>query len=117
MSKYMFVFRGGDMVEGEPSPDDLQAHMQKWMAWMGGLSEQGILHGGEPLNKEGTVVAGRGGSIVTDGPFAEGKELVGGYLMVEADSLASASEIAKGCPILEVEGTVEVREIQHIEMQ
>jgi hypothetical protein len=110
MGKFMFVFRGGENVDELQSPEAMEAHMMKWKTWMGGLGQAGILIGGEPLFQEGQVLQG---SVVTDGPFAEGKELVGGYVMITADDLNGASEVAKGCPILETTtGTVEVREVR-----
>jgi hypothetical protein len=77
---------------------------------MGGLKEKGQLIDGLPLSKEGKVVE-KEGAVITDGPFAEGAEMVGGYLIVSADTLDTATEISKGCPIFEHGGSVEVREI------
>ncbi|GJM33157.1 MAG: hypothetical protein DHS20C18_21580 [Saprospiraceae bacterium] len=114
MSKFLYLFRGGDASTTKMSPEAMQTHMQKWGAWMQGLAKENILIDGLPLAKEGKIVGGKG-EVITDGPFAEGKEIVGGYLMVNADSLAKAVEISKGCPILEFgDGTVEVREIQNM---
>ncbi|MBK8503234.1 MAG: hypothetical protein IPL46_14050 [Saprospiraceae bacterium] len=110
MSNFMFLFRGGDSRRESQSPEDMQAHMQKWYTWMGGLKEKGQLIDGLPLGKEGKVVA-KGGDVITNGPFAEGAEIIGGYLIVTADSLDQAVEISKGCPIYEHSGTTEIREI------
>lgn len=85
--------------------------MQDWHKWMGGLAEQGVLVGGEPLKPEAISIID-GGETVIDRPLTEGKELVGGYVMVKSDSLQNASDIAKGCPGLDMECTLEVREIQ-----
>ena len=60
------------------------------------------------------MVSAKKGAVVTDGPFVEGKEEVGGYLIVAAKDLNEAVELAKSCPILENNGTVEVRPIEHI---
>lgn len=115
MKEYLFLFRGGDARRAEASPEQMQEHMQKWGAWMQGLNEQGVFIGGLPLDKGGKVVE-KAGKVITDGPFAEGKEIVGGYLMVKSDSLDGAVEISKGCPIFEHEGTVEVRELMPMDM-
>ena len=81
---------------------------------MGGLSEQGKFGGAQPLNSTGKQIAGTK-KLVTDGPFMEGKEMVGGYLICKANTYDEAVDIAKGCPILEFEdGNVEVREIQEL---
>ncbi|AXT18494.1 hypothetical protein D7030_07415 [Flavobacteriaceae bacterium AU392] len=110
MSNFLFLFRGGDAARIQQSPEEMQDHMQKWGAWMGGLKENGQLVDGLPLAKEGKVVE-KSGEIITDGPFAEGAEVVGGYLIVTAENLNGAVEISKGCPIFEHHGNVEVREI------
>jgi hypothetical protein len=112
MNQFIFLFRGGDASKMDFSPEEMQQHMQKWGVWMNGLAERGILKGGEPLKKQGKVVKLEGTEkIVTDGPFTETKELIGGYLLINAENLEAACEIAKGCPIYENHGKVEVREI------
>jgi hypothetical protein len=116
MSEFLFLFRGGDAKSLQESPEKWQAHMQKWMQWMGGLKEEGKLLGAQPLNATGKTVTGSK-KVVSDGPFMEGKEMVGGYLMCNAGSYEEAVSISKGCPILEFEdGIVEVREIQELKM-
>ena len=113
MKEYLFLFRGGNM---DLSPEEGQAHMQRWMQWMDGLGKQGKFGGAQPLDKTGRQVTGSK-KLVTDGPYAEGKEMVGGYLICKADSYDEAVEISKGCPILEFDsGIVEVREIQELKM-
>lgn len=114
MSNYLFLIRGGDENWDKQSPEEVQKAMQKWGVWMGGLKEKGQLIDGLPLSKEGKVVA-KSGDIVTNGPYAEGTELVGGYLIVNTDSLDKAVEISKGCPIFDHDGLVEVREIMSME--
>ena len=120
MEKFMYLFRGNennahDSKDNGLSPEDMQAHMQKWMGWMKGLGEKGILVGGEPLQATGKQVSGTG-KVVTDGPFVEAKEIVGGYLIVNAKDINEAVEISKGCPALEVNGRIEVRPIHKMEM-
>lgn len=114
MKKFIYLFRGG-MDPNSVSPEAMQANMQKWMQWMGQLSQQGTMAGGEPLQPSGKHVSGTK-KVVTDGPFAEAKEMVGGYLIVNANDLNHAVEISKGCPIFEMDGSVEVRPIQKMEM-
>lgn len=97
------------------SPEERQSHMQEWTDWMQGLAERGQLIDGLPLNAAGKQVS-KNGTVVTDGPFAEGAEIVGGYLMVNANSLDDATELSKGCPILQAEdGHIEVREIMNLD--
>jgi len=108
MADYLFLFRGGMQHETGHSPAELQASTQKWMGWIGGIAQSGKLKGGQPLENGGHVIASRK-HVITDGPFAEAKDVVGGYLIVTADSLSSALEIAKGCPSPDEGGSVEVR--------
>jgi hypothetical protein len=111
MANYLYVFRGGVMAN---SPEEMQKSMQKWVAWMDSLGKAGHLKGGEPLAREGKVLRGQKKSV-TDGPYAESKDVVGGYLLVIAKSLDEATELARGCPIFENEtGSVEVRPIQQM---
>lgn len=96
------------------SPEQLQAQMQEWARWMQGLAAKGKLGGSQPLMPTGKTVHSPK-KIVTDGPFVEGKEMVGGYLICKADTYEEAVEDAKGCPILNhPEGNVEVREIKEL---
>ena len=113
MEKFMLLFRGGHARTGAGSVPD--AHMQKWVNWMKSLGEKGILAGGEPLHPTGKQVNGTK-KIVSDGPFIEAKEMVGGYLIVNAKDINEAVEISKGCPIFEEDGKLEVRPVQTMEM-
>jgi len=110
MSNYMYIFRGGQN-KSTLSPEDLQVHMGRWMSWMGDLKEKGQLIDGLPFTGEGKTVTR---VVVTDGPHAEGKEVVGGCFIMNASTMEEASEIADGCPIIEEGGSVEVREIMPI---
>ena len=96
------------------SPEQMQQNMNKWFAWMDQLRSEGKFKAGQPLGDEGKVLSGRKGQTVTDGPFVEGKEEVGGYLIVSAQDLREAAEMAKACPIFENNGTVEVRPIERL---
>lgn len=111
MSEYLFVYRGGNRAA--LSPEQMQQVMQKWMTWMQGLAEKGHLKDrGHPLDTAGKLVSGRSKNV-TDGPYAE-KDLVGGYSLIEARDLTQAAELSKGCPILERDGSVEVRPIMQM---
>jgi len=113
MSEYVFLYRGG---EAGRSPERMQQMMQKWMSWFKELDAKGhVKNQGHPLERSGKLVQGRQKTII-DGPFAEAKDVVGGYTLVEATDLEQAVEIAKGCPIFEVEGAVEVRPVMQLNM-
>jgi hypothetical protein len=111
MAKFMFIFRGGGYAgDAVLSPTELQQHLAKWNEWSEGLRAAGRLAAAQPLSHPpaGKTVRGRN-KAVTDGPYAESKDLVSGIVVVEADSLEQAAELARGCPILELDGSVEVR--------
>jgi len=113
MSEFTYLFRGRNT---SASPEEMQKHMEKWVAWFKELGAKGYLKDpGHPLEGDGKVVSGKQ-KIVNDGPYAEAKDVIGGYIVIEARDLAQAAEISKGCPILEVGGSVEVRPIQKLDM-
>lgn len=113
MSEFVFLYRGG---EAGRSPERAQQSMQKWMAWFQELSQKGhIKDRGLPLERAGKLVKGKQ-KAVTDGPFAEAKDVVGGFTLIEARDLDQAVELSKGCPIFEVDGGVEVRPVMKINM-
>ena len=113
MEKFMYLFRGG--MDSNQSPEAMQAQMQKWTTWMDALGKKGSLLGGEPLQATGKQIKGKK-MVITDGPFVEAKESVGGYLLVNAKDINDAVELSRGCPILEYDGHIEVRPIQKMEM-
>jgi hypothetical protein len=100
MAKYLYVYHGG----GAPSsPEEGKKVMAAWMAWMEGIGA-GLVDGGAPVGKSSTVRAD--GSVAGDG----GANPVSGYSLIEAPDLAAAQKIAKGCPILQAGGSVEIAE-------
>ena len=108
MAKFLFVYRSGKDSRGTMTPEEMQQILQKWRTWIAdGLQKGWMLDAGDALKKEGRVV--RAGQVVTDGPFVESKEIVGGFSIVQADALGAAAELANGCPVLLRGGTVEVR--------
>jgi len=108
MSEFIYLYRGGGRPE---SPEDGERVMQAWMTWLQDLAAKGHMKDrGQPLEGEGKVVRGCNGNV-TDGPFAEAKDLVGGYSVIEANDLEQAAQLARGCPIFERGGVVEVRPV------
>jgi hypothetical protein len=113
MSEFTYLFRGRDR---SASPEQIQRTMEKWVAWFKELGANGHLKDpGHPLEGTGKVVKGKQ-KIVNDGPYAEAKDVVGGYIVVEAADLAHAVELSKGCPILDSGGSVEVRPIEKLNL-
>jgi hypothetical protein len=110
----MLIFRGGAVSRGDVSPSVLQAHLQKWYAWADELTRQSRHVVGTPLANPGKTVRGSE-RLVTDGPYAESKDLVTGAMIIEADSFEDALQVAQGCPTYEFGGSVEVRPVQEEE--
>jgi hypothetical protein len=109
-NQYLLLFRGTDWHRGL-SPEETQKVMTQWKNWFERLSQQGKLKAGQPLEREGKIVSGRKGRVVADGPFAESKEAIGGYFLLQVDSLDQAVAIAQDCPGLEYGAIVEVRPV------
>jgi hypothetical protein len=108
MSEFVFLFRA--RVRGG-SADQQQKTLQKWGAWMTDLNQRGLItNPGQPLQDTAKRVVGPNG-VVHDGPFAEIKDLVNGFIVITANDIDKACEIAKGCPIFEEGGGVEVRPV------
>jgi len=111
MKDFVLIFRGvNDDPSNQLSPQQMQAMMTDWQNWMGGIAAQNKLASrGYRLGDEISTL--KPGNVVTDGPYAEITEMLSGLIVVKADSLAEAKEIAKGCPILTINGSVEVRSV------
>ncbi len=109
-SEYMLLFRGTDWHKGL-SPEETQQVVNQMKAWFDRLTEQGKAKAGKPLNPEGKIVSQKKGRVVADGPFAESKEAVAGFFLLEVGSIDEASEIAKDFPGLNYGATVEVRPV------
>lgn len=109
-NQFMLIFRGTDWTKGL-SAEEAQQVMGQWMNWFKGLSEQGKVLSGNPLGREGRLVSGKNGRVVADGPFAESKEAIGGYFMLQVNTLDEAVTVAQQCPALPYGIQVEVRPI------
>lgn len=111
MKEFLLIFRRENTTSNTPmSPEQLQAMMKPWMDWIGGIAAQNkLVTAGNRLEADGKVV--KPGNVITDGPYVEIKEAVGGYTIIKADTLEEATALSKDCPILQVGGNVEVRAI------
>ena len=109
MEKFMLIFHS-DTTAPKGSPEEMQGQMGKWMAWIEKLNKEGRYESGEPLLPGGKLVSGKN-KTVTDGPYTEGKELVGGYFIIKANNLDEAAEIAKECPDFNYGASVQVRPV------
>lgn len=113
MSEFVYLFRSTEAEgrEAMGTPEAAQRSMQAWMAWLHDLEAKGHLKNrGQPLDRGGRVVRGKK-RTVTDGPYIESKDIVLGFMVVEARDLAHAVTLASGCPMLEGTGSVEVRPV------
>jgi len=109
-NEYLLLFRGSSWDKGL-SPEQLQKSLDQFMGWFDRLKQQGKVKSGQPLERTGKIISGKNGRVVADGPFAESKEAIGGYFLLQVDTLDEAVEIAQQCPVLEYGSSVEVRPI------
>lgn len=111
MNEFMLIFRHED-GQKVASPEQIQEWMKQTMDWIGGVAAQNKFVSGDGLPFDDARVVHHDKSV-TNGPFGDIKETIGGYVVVRAESADEAAEFAKGCPVLQAEGnTVEVRKIQ-----
>jgi hypothetical protein len=113
MSEFVYLFRSSEAGRREAleAPEHAQRSMQAWLAWIRELEANGHLKDpGQPLESGGKVVRGRK-AVVTDGPYVEAKDMVLGFIVIEATDLAQAVELSTGCPIVEGGGSVEIRPV------
>ncbi|MBV9392277.1 MAG: hypothetical protein JOY96_10325 [Verrucomicrobia bacterium] len=112
-AEYLLLIRGTDW-DTRLSPEEIQEVMNQFVSWHDGLKQRNIVKAAQPLVNEGKIVSGKGGNSVADGPFAEAKEAVGGYFLLQVSGQDEAVAIAKECPILSLGATIEVRQIAEI---
>jgi hypothetical protein len=118
MSQFIYLYRTSDAAQQESmgTPERAQQNMQRWMAWLKDLDAKGHLKNyGQPLERTGRVIRGKN-KLITDGPYAEAKDLIGGFSIVEARDIDQAVELSRGCPGLDVGGLVEVRPVMSMEL-
>jgi hypothetical protein len=113
MAQFMLLLHENPSAFAGLDASEMQIVIGKYVAWGEKLRSDGKFVSSHKLKDEGGrhVVAGERGVLVTDGPFAEAKEVLGGYFIVEASSYDGAVEIAKSCPHLEYRGRIEVRQV------
>lgn len=110
MNDFLLIYRADYLNQPTGNPQEMQALTKKWMDWVSSIAAQNKLTDrGNRLKNTGRVL--KPGNVTTDGPFCEMKEIIGGYSIIKAESMDEAEEIAKGCPVFTVGGSVEVREV------
>ncbi len=110
MSEYFLLIRDDMNYYLNCNTAELKEIIERMTAWSRELRDAGIHRGAEKLSDDpGKIIRGKGGAQVTDGPYSETKELVGGYFMIAAKSYEEAVRIARGCPALDYASSIEVR--------
>ena len=113
MPKFVLLLRDAGRFDPNMSPDEMQAIVQRYVAWRARVQKNGSSIMGHKLHdKQGRVLNGAGGAMkITDGPYAEAREVMGGLFVIEAKSYDEVVELAKDCPHLDF-GSIEIREVQ-----
>ena len=110
MHEFVMIFRNESVGEIKLSPEGMLTVSKDWENWIGNIAAQNKLASrGARLGADGKTV--RPGNVVTNGPYAEIKEIIGGLIIVRADSIEEATEMTNGCPILSVGGNIEIRNV------
>ncbi len=107
MAKFMFIYRDPAEAQPQPSPEEMQAFLAMWGEWFQRMGSK-IVDGGDALLPTGRVLQPTGD--VTNGPYVEAKEIIGGYSVVQADHFEEAVSIARECPIAKIGVAIEIRE-------
>jgi hypothetical protein len=116
MAKFLFLYRDCSGPAEKMRPDDRESMMHEWRAWLAEGSHHGwLLDPGDKLKDERRIINAQ--KVVTDGPFAESKEVIGGFSIVQAETIDAAAEIAKGCPALLLGGMVEVGPLEGLDIK
>jgi len=110
MKEFALLFRASGVNSNDVSPEELKTIEKKWMDWAGSIAAQGkLISNGQRLSQEGKVL--KPGGVITDGPFVEIRECLGGFFVVRSNDIDEATTLAHGCPVLEYGGSVEIRPI------
>jgi hypothetical protein len=113
MPQFILLLHDNGSFDPSLSPDEMQAIIQRYVAWRAKVQQNGRAVAGHKLHDgEGRVMRGSGSSLkVTDGPYAEAREVIGGLFIIEAASYDEVVELTRDCPHLEF-GTIEIRQVQ-----
>jgi len=112
MKEFMMIFRSESTAWENLSPEQLQTNTKKWQDWIGGIAAQEKFVSTNRLGFSGKTI--KPNNVIIDGPYTELKEIVGGYMIVKAENLDDAIQMAKGCPTIDIGGHVEVRDIMGV---
>ena len=108
MTKYLFIYRNPPATGNQPSPEEMQAMLVQWAQWKEKFSSA-VVDMGDGLHPTGKVL--QGGEL-SDGPFVEAKEIIGGFSIVQGETFEQVLEVAKACPISFMPGArIEIRQM------
>src|ERR1700692_824008 len=110
MAEFLYLYRGSDAIYATMSPQQMQDYMLRFQSWIIDLTKAGKISSCGPLAEGGRTKVGPKASV-TDGPYAEAKDHIGGYTVIAAPNLDEATEIARGCPFVDIGGIVEIRSV------
>jgi hypothetical protein len=114
-NQYMFLVRGAACDAGSLSPEQMQTQMREVYAWIDGLTKKGVMTAAQPLTREGKILSGKNGGVISDGIAAESKEAVGGFFIVNASTMDEAVSIARTSPAFNHGARLEVRQIASLD--
>jgi hypothetical protein len=115
MAQFIYLIRAEGADFSKYSAGDLQDLLKKYQAWTQKLKTEGRFLAGEKLtNDRGKSLKSKGSQIIIDGPYADTKEAIGGFYLIEAKDINEAVELGKGCPALTYGGSVEIREVDQM---
>ncbi|HEY4196744.1 MAG TPA: YciI family protein [Mucilaginibacter sp.] len=110
MKEFVMLYKSDELPEVQLNDDGSLVVSKEWQTWIGELVAQNqLVSPGKRLGNDGLLV--KPGNVITNGPYAEIKEMIGGLSVIRVGSMDEATEIAKGCPILDYGGSVEIREV------
>ena len=114
-NQYIFLVRGAACDAGSLSPEQMQTQMREVYAWIDGLTKKGVMTAAQPLTREGKILSGKDGSVISDRIAAESKEAVGGFFIVNASTMDEAVSIARTSPAFNHGARLEVRQIASLD--
>ena len=109
--QYLLLFRGAEGWDKDLPLEELELAMEAVNAWFDKLHQRGIVKGAQALERQGRIISAGKGRPTSDGPFVESKETIGGFLLLEVETLDEALAVAKSNPMLKYGGTTEVRPV------
>lgn len=109
MKEFMFLFRNSEETMNKMQSEEKKEYFTKWGIWLKNFVDKKIYEDGDRLSPTEAITLTGKEKIITDGPYIESKEIIGGYIRIKAKDIQQAAEYAKDCPVLDLNGIVEIR--------